>query len=105
MFLEPNQQPQDYEYIVYVCVCFFSSHLQGFERWFADVSHVGSWLGGFERGLGSVGFGQRERVGPGDVRSGPGFSCCVLSIRQLVPLLLFGQLHAHTHKHTHRRQF
>jgi len=75
-------------------------YLQGSERRLADVSHVGPWLGGLEGGLGSVGFGQRERVRLGDVCIRTSFSRGVFSIRQLVPLLLFSKLHTHTHTHT-----
>lgn len=64
------------------------------------MSHVSSRWGGFEGGLGSVGSGQRQRVGLGDVCVRAGFSRCVPSIRQLVPLLFFSKLRAHKHTHT-----
>ncbi len=66
------------------------------------MSHVGSWLGRSEGGQGSVGFGQRERAGLGDVRIGTDLSCGVFSVRQQVPLVFFSQLHARTHTQTHK---
>lgn len=45
------------------------------------MSHVGPWLGGFEGGLGSVGFGQRQPSVQRNVRVGTCFGCGVLSIR------------------------
>lgn len=72
---------------------FFPLHLYRFQRRFADVSDVGSRLGGSEGGLGSVWFGHREQVRLGDVGVGPRLRCGVVTIGQLGPLILFNHLH------------
>lgn len=72
---------------------FFPLHLYWFQRGFADVSDVGSRLGGSEGGLGSVRFGHREQVRLGDVGVGPRLCCGEVSTGQLGPLILLNHLH------------
>lgn len=77
----PIKTEQSYGSICRPCPQTCLLYFYGFELRFAKVSHVGPWLGGFEGGLGSVGFGQRQLSVQRDVRVGTCFGCGVLAIR------------------------
>lgn len=74
----------------------FFLHLQRLQRWFVQMSDVGSRLGGSEGGLSTVRFGQREPIRLGDVGVGPRLCCGVVPVGQLLPLI-FSHLHKHMH--------
>lgn len=87
------------EYILAWCAgCL--SQVEGSERRLAHVPHVGPGLGRLEGGQGPVGPGEREGVRLGQVGARPRLRCGELSVWQLVPLVLLGQLHTHAHVHT-----